>query len=87
MTQKRLSRRKVLPTGIQRERRLSEQWTENCLPIIIHSGQYNFISIVDVPSEEAMVKLLLEVGKWGRISTETLTGMPTELVYRAAVEM
>ncbi|MHC1756874.1 MAG: GYD domain-containing protein [Methanosarcina sp.] len=50
-------------------------------------GQYDFVIIVDVPSEEAMVKLLLEVGKWGTISTETLTGVPPELVYRATAEM
>ena len=50
-------------------------------------GRYDFVIIVDLPSEEAMVKLLLEVGKWGTISTETLTAMPLELVYRAAAEM
>ena len=50
-------------------------------------GRYDFVIIVDLPSEEAMVKLLLEVGKWGTISTETLTGMSHELVYRAAAEI
>ncbi|MCC4769181.1 GYD domain-containing protein [Methanosarcina sp. DH2] len=43
-------------------------------------GRYDFVIIIDLPSEEAMVKLLLEVGKWGTISTETLTGMPPELM-------
>lgn len=45
-------------------------------------GRYDFVIIVDLPSEEAMVKLLLEVGKWGTISTETLIGMPPELRYK-----
>lgn len=50
-------------------------------------GRYDFVIIVDLPSEEAMVKLLLDVGRWGTISTETLTGMSHELVYRAAAEI
>ena len=49
-------------------------------------GRYDFVIIVDLPSEKAMVKLLLEVGKWGTISTETLIGMPSELLYRAAAQ-
>jgi len=50
-------------------------------------GRYDFVIMVDLPSEEAMVKLLLEVGKWGTTKTETLTGMPPELVYRAVAEI
>ncbi|MPM78276.1 hypothetical protein SDC9_125287 [bioreactor metagenome] len=50
-------------------------------------GRYDFVIIVDLPSEEAMVKLLFEVGKWGTISTETLVGMPPELIYKAAAEL
>jgi len=46
-------------------------------------GRYDFVAIVDAPSEEAMVRILVEIGKWGTVSTETLTAMPPKLVYTA----
>ena len=46
-------------------------------------GRYDFVVIVEVPSTEAMVKILTEIGKWGTLTTETLTAMPPDLVYRA----
>ena len=50
-------------------------------------GRYDFVIVVEMPSNEAMVQLLVEVGKWGTISTETLTALPPELVYRAVAGM
>ena len=47
-------------------------------------GRYDFVALVDLPSEEALVKVLLELGKRGTISTETLTALKPEQVYRAA---
>ncbi len=47
-------------------------------------GRYDFIVIADLPSEEALVKVLIEVGKWGTVSTETMTALSPEQVYRAA---
>lgn len=49
-------------------------------------SQYGFVIVVDLPSEEAMVKLLLEAGKWSKISKGTLIGMTPEPICRAAAE-
>jgi uncharacterized protein with GYD domain len=46
-------------------------------------GRYDFVVILEVPTPEAMVKILVEIGKWGTVSTETLSALPPELVYRA----
>ena len=32
-------------------------------------GRYDFIVIAELPSSEALVKVLLEIGKWGTVST------------------
>ena len=47
-------------------------------------GRYDFVALLDLPSEEALVKVMIELGKWGTISTETLTALKPEQVYRAA---
>ena len=47
-------------------------------------GSYDFVALVDLPSDEALAKILLELGKWGTLSTETLTALKPEQVYRAA---
>ncbi len=46
-------------------------------------GRYDFVAVVDLPTPEALVKVLVEVGKWGTVSTETLNALPAELVYKA----
>ena len=46
-------------------------------------GRYDFVAIVDAPSEEAMVRILISIGRWGTVSTETMTAMPPSLVYKA----
>lgn len=35
-------------------------------------GEYDFVSLVEMPSDEAMLKLLLVVGKAGNVRTKTL---------------
>jgi len=48
-------------------------------------GHYDFVIIAELPSNEALVKVLIEVGKWGTVSTETLTALLPEQVYKVAM--
>ncbi len=45
-------------------------------------GRNDFVSIVDLPSAEALAKALVEVGWLGVVSTQTMTGLLPELVYQ-----
>ena len=48
-------------------------------------GHYDFIVIAELPSNDALVKVLLEIGKWGTVSTETMTALTPEEVYKVAM--
>lgn len=47
-------------------------------------GRYDFVAIVELPSQEALIKVLIEIGKWGTVSTETMTALSPEQVYKVA---
>ncbi len=49
-------------------------------------GRYDFVIIVDMPSPESLGKVLIEVGKWGTITTETMTAILPEQMYKLATE-
>lgn len=50
-------------------------------------GQYDFVLIVDMPSAEALAKVRFELGKWGTITTETMTVLLPEQIYKIAKEV
>lgn len=41
-------------------------------------GQYDFISIIEAPSEEVMAKVSIEMGSRGTMTSETLSALPAE---------
>jgi uncharacterized protein with GYD domain len=47
-------------------------------------GRYDFVSIVELPSPEILAKVIIEIAKWGTISTETMTALLPEQMYRMA---
>jgi uncharacterized protein with GYD domain len=49
-------------------------------------GRYDFVAIVELPSTEALAKVLIELGKWGTITTETMTALLPEQIYKVAKE-
>jgi uncharacterized protein with GYD domain len=49
-------------------------------------GRYDFMAVIDMPTKEALVKLLAIIGKHGTIRTETLETIPAEMLYRIAHE-
>jgi uncharacterized protein with GYD domain len=47
-------------------------------------GQYDFVSIVEMPDDEAFTRALLQVASSGNVTTETLKAFP-EADYRRIV--
>ena len=50
-------------------------------------GQYDFIAIIEAPTEDDMAEILLEMGRFGTICSETLLALKPEKLYRAASEI
>jgi len=47
-------------------------------------GRYDIVSIVELPSAEILAKVVIEIGKWGTVSTETMTALLPEQMYKMA---
>ncbi len=50
-------------------------------------GEYDFISIVDAPSDEAAFKISAVLGSMGNISTVTMRAMPIEEFAKMTKEL
>lgn len=50
-------------------------------------GRYDFVATVELPSAEILAKVIIEIGKWGTVSTETMTALLPEEMYKMALEM
>jgi uncharacterized protein with GYD domain len=50
--------------------KVKEQWAT--------LGQYDFISVVEAPDEQAMARLSVELGSRGTTHSQTLTAIPAE---------
>ncbi len=50
-------------------------------------GQYDFIVIFEMPSQEVLVKFLAIMGKFGTVRTETMETIPMDTLYRVAKEI
>lgn len=48
-------------------------------------GRYDFVAIVELPSAEALAKVIIEIGRWGTVSTETMTAILPERMYNMAM--
>lgn len=47
-------------------------------------GRYDVVAIAELPSAEVLAKVVLEIGRWGTISTETMTAILPEQMYKMA---
>ena len=47
-------------------------------------GRYDVVMTVDLPSPEVLAKVVMEIGKWGTVSTETMTALLPEQIYKMA---
>nr|WP_319537741.1 GYD domain-containing protein [uncultured Methanospirillum sp.] len=50
-------------------------------------GQYDFIAIIEAPSQEAMTRILMEIGRFGTFCSETLLALKPEQLYASAREI
>jgi len=41
-------------------------------------GQYDFVTVIEAPSEEAMAKVSVEMGSRGTMTSQTLTALSAE---------
>jgi uncharacterized protein with GYD domain len=41
-------------------------------------GQYDFISVIEAPSDEVMAKVSVEMGSRGTMTSQTLSALPAE---------
>lgn len=48
-------------------------------------GRYDFVAIVDLPSAEILAKVIIDIGKTGTVSTETMTALLPEQIYKMAM--
>jgi uncharacterized protein with GYD domain len=47
-------------------------------------GRYDFVAIVELPSAEILAKVIIEIAKWGTVSTETMTALLPDQMYTMA---
>ena len=47
-------------------------------------GRYDFVAILELPSAEILAKVIIEIGQWGTVTTETMTAILPEQMYRMA---
>ena len=50
-------------------------------------GRYDFVATIELPSAELLAKVIIEIGKWGTVSTETMTALLPEEIYKMALGM
>lgn len=48
-------------------------------------GRYDVVMIINLPNEEILAKVLIGIGKYGTVSTETMTALLPEQIYRMAM--
>jgi uncharacterized protein with GYD domain len=48
-------------------------------------GRYDFVAIVDLPSAEILAGVIIQVSQWGTVSTETMTALLPEQMYKMAM--
>lgn len=53
----------------------------NLLSLYYTYGRYDFVATIEAPSQEAMTTILVEIGRFGTISSETLLAMKPEDLY------
>ncbi len=47
-------------------------------------GRYDVVILLELPSAELLAKVVIEIGKCGLVSTETMTAIPPEQMYQMA---
>jgi uncharacterized protein with GYD domain len=53
----------------------------NLLSLHYTFGQYDFVAIIEAPSQDAMTMILIEIGRFGTVCCETLLAMQPKQLY------
>lgn len=77
-TQEGITKIKETPQQFEAAKKVAESIGGSIKEFYYTMGRYDFVSIIEAPSYEAMMKGLLTVGGTGVIRTETLQAIPIE---------
>ncbi|MBN1195662.1 MAG: GYD domain-containing protein [Methanomicrobiaceae archaeon] len=47
-------------------------------------GRYDFVAIVEMPSPEALANVIINITQWGTLSTESMTALLPDQMYKMA---
>jgi len=73
---------KESPKRVEEQRAAVEKAGGKLLGFYYTMGEYDFVSIVESPSDEAALTLLFSLGRLGRVRTVTLKAFPVQEVAK-----
>ncbi|MCE5298816.1 MAG: GYD domain-containing protein [Methanoregulaceae archaeon] len=47
-------------------------------------GRYDFVAVIELPSAEILARVIIQIGQWGTVTTETMTALLPEQMYKMA---
>jgi len=50
-------------------------------------GQYDFVAIIEAPSQDVMTMILFEIGRFSTVSSETLMAMTPDQLYQVVEKL
>ena len=50
-------------------------------------GQYDFVAIIEAPSQDVMTMILFEIGRFSTVSSETLMAMTPDQLYKVVEKL
>ncbi|NLV25739.1 MAG: GYD domain-containing protein [Methanomicrobiales archaeon] len=54
----------------------------NLVSLYYTYGQYDFVAIIEAPSQDVMTMILFEIGRFSTVSSETLMAIPPDHLYK-----
>ncbi len=66
------------PKRLEAAQKVAKSFGGEIKQFYLTMGRYDFVSVVEAPSNEAAIKALLTIASTGAIRTETLVALPTE---------
>ncbi|MHA1975863.1 MAG: GYD domain-containing protein [Candidatus Hodarchaeales archaeon] len=77
-TEQAIKNMKDSPKRLEAAQNVAKSFGGEIKQFYLTMGQYDFVSVVEAPSNEAAMKALLTIASEGAIRTETLVALPTE---------
>ncbi|MHA2173337.1 MAG: GYD domain-containing protein [Candidatus Hodarchaeales archaeon] len=77
-TEEGIKNMKDSPKRLEAAQKVAKSFGGEIKQFYLTMGQYDFVSVVEAPSNEAVMKAILTIAGSGAIRTETLVALPTE---------